>query len=66
MKLSDADVVEPMFCMHGTRAGSVAMTNPTKPRRADVAMSGVPFVTCTELGRGGNKPRGVDRREGNK
>ena len=51
MKVSDANVVEPVFCMHGTRAVSVEMTDPTKPRWMDVAMSGVLLVTCTELGR---------------
>ena len=47
MKVSDGDDIEPMFCMHRTRAVPVAMTNPTKLRWTDVAMSGVPLVTCT-------------------
>ena len=51
MKVSDGDVVEPIFCMQGMRAVSVAIANPTKPRWTDVAMSTVPLVTCTELGR---------------
>ena len=61
IKVSDGNIVEPVFCMHGTRAVSVAMTNPTKPRWMDVAMSEVPLVTCTELGRKQTTWRGSQR-----
>ena len=49
--MSDAGVVEPVFCMHGTRPfQSRVVSVPTKPRWMDVAMSRVPPAMCTELG----------------
>ena len=49
--MSDAGVVEPVFCMHGTRPfQSRVVSVPTKPRWMDAAMSRVPPAMCTELG----------------
>ena len=42
---SDTDAAESVLCMHGTRLlQSGVMSDPTKPRLMDVAMSRVPLA----------------------